>query len=94
MDEDEDDEVADEDKTPFIIVTGSLGAGKSTLINYMLAQQEQRSCVLINEYGERLAHDTVMDRALNVTPAKMACVQVRLTSMSGWPRSSRVRRRW
>jgi ABC-type uncharacterized transport system ATPase component len=89
VDEDEDDEVADEDKTPFIIVTGSLGAGKSTLINYMLAQQEQRSCVLINEYGERLAHDTVMDRALNVTR-----VQVRLTSMSGWPRSSRVRRRW
>lgn len=43
----------DSGKTPFIIVTGFLGAGKTTLINYILNEQrEKRICVIENEFGE------------------------------------------
>ncbi|KAJ8600716.1 hypothetical protein CTAYLR_003926 [Chrysophaeum taylorii] len=46
-------EVPDSEKTPFTIVTGFLGAGKTTLINYILTEQrEKRICVIENEYGE------------------------------------------
>lgn len=42
-----------EEKTPFTIVTGFLGAGKTTLINYILTEQRsKRICVIENEYGE------------------------------------------
>jgi len=45
--------VPDAKKTPFTIVTGFLGAGKTTLINYILTQQrEKRICVIENEFGE------------------------------------------
>jgi len=40
-------------KTPFTIVTGFLGAGKTTLINYILTEQrDKRICVIENEFGE------------------------------------------
>ena len=43
----------EEEKTPFTIVTGFLGAGKTTLINYILTEQrEKRICVIENEFGE------------------------------------------
>ena len=43
----------DEAKTPFTIITGFLGAGKTTLINYMLTEQrDKRICVIENEFGE------------------------------------------
>ena len=43
----------DETKTPFTIITGFLGAGKTTLINYILTEQrDKRICVIENEFGE------------------------------------------
>ena len=43
----------DDKKTPFTIITGFLGAGKTTLINYILTEQrEKRICVIENEFGE------------------------------------------
>ena len=40
-------------KTPFTVITGFLGAGKTTLINYILTEQSQkRICVIENEFGE------------------------------------------
>eukprot|EP00632_Arachnochrysis_sp_CCMP2950_P006453 CAMPEP_0185703796 /NCGR_PEP_ID=MMETSP1164-20130828/15449_1 /TAXON_ID=1104430 /ORGANISM="Chrysoreinhardia sp, Strain CCMP2950" /LENGTH=384 /DNA_ID=CAMNT_0028371107 /DNA_START=10 /DNA_END=1164 /DNA_ORIENTATION=- len=47
------DEASSSPKTPFTIITGFLGAGKTTLINYILTEQrEKRICVIENEYGE------------------------------------------
>ena len=39
--------------TPITVITGFLGAGKTTLVNYILKEQNQwKICVLENEYGE------------------------------------------
>jgi hypothetical protein len=39
--------------TPITVVTGFLGAGKTTLVNYILREQRQwKICVLENEFGE------------------------------------------
>eukprot|EP00904_Undaria_pinnatifida_P001632 jgi/Undpi1/1146/HiC_scaffold_10.g04608.m1 len=56
-DEDEDSpeeepELLDEEKTPVTVVTGFLGAGKTTLVNYILKEQrEMKIAVIENEYG-------------------------------------------
>jgi len=46
-------EVADADKIPVTIITGFLGAGKTTLVNYILTSKEHgmRICVIENEFG-------------------------------------------
>jgi len=42
-----------EKATPVTVVTGFLGAGKTTLVNYILNKQtSRRICVIENEYGE------------------------------------------
>jgi G3E family GTPase len=42
-----------EGKTPITVVTGFLGAGKTTLVNYILKEQnEWKIAVLENEFGE------------------------------------------
>ena len=44
--------MADDDKTPVTVITGFLGAGKTTLINYILTQRHGRKiCVIENEFG-------------------------------------------
>ena len=41
------------DLTPITVVTGFLGAGKTTLVNYILKEQnEWKIAVLENEFGE------------------------------------------
>lgn len=41
------------DLTPITVVTGFLGAGKTTLVNYILKEQNQwKIAVLENEFGE------------------------------------------
>ena len=44
---------ADDKLTPITVITGFLGAGKTTLVNYILKEQNQwKICVLENEFGE------------------------------------------
>lgn len=44
---------ASSDLTPITVVTGFLGAGKTTLVNYILKEQNQwKIAVLENEFGE------------------------------------------
>jgi G3E family GTPase len=39
--------------TPITVITGFLGAGKTTLVNYILREQRQwKIAVLENEFGE------------------------------------------
>lgn len=46
-------EISEKDKTPVTIVTGFLGSGKTTLVNYILKEQTQwKICVIENEFGE------------------------------------------
>jgi G3E family GTPase len=41
------------DLTPITVITGFLGAGKTTFVNYILKEQnEWKICVLENEFGE------------------------------------------
>lgn len=51
--EEEFNEVPDSEKTPVTIVTGFLGSGKTTLVNYILKEQNDwKICVVENEFGE------------------------------------------
>jgi len=46
------EELPECDKLPITIVTGFLGAGKTTLVNYILNEQrEKKICVIENEFG-------------------------------------------
>lgn len=48
-----DGEIPESDKTPVTIITGFLGSGKTTLVNYILKEQNQwKICVVENEFGE------------------------------------------
>lgn len=41
------------DLTPITVITGFLGAGKTTFVNYILKEQNDwKICVLENEFGE------------------------------------------
>ena len=41
------------DLTPITVITGFLGAGKTTFVNYILKEQQKwKICVLENEFGE------------------------------------------
>ena len=41
------------DLTPISVITGFLGAGKTTLVNFILKEQRKwKICVLENEFGE------------------------------------------
>lgn len=46
-------EIPESEKTPVTLVTGFLGSGKTTLINYILKEQtDWKICVVENEFGE------------------------------------------
>src|SRR5436190_21525481 len=64
------------DKVPFTILTGWLGAGKTTALNRMLAAQHgRRIAVLVNELG-RIAIDTrlIVGRGGDVLELAGGCV--------------------
>jgi G3E family GTPase len=43
----------EKDLTPITVITGFLGAGKTTFVNYILKEQNKwKICVLENEFGE------------------------------------------
>ena len=46
-------EIPESEKTPVTLVTGFLGSGKTTLVNYILKEQTSwKICVVENEFGE------------------------------------------
>jgi G3E family GTPase len=48
-----DGDKSDKKLTPITVITGFLGAGKTTFVNYILKEQnEWKICVLENEFGE------------------------------------------
>ena len=65
-DSDEDfQEVPDSDKTPVTIVTGFLGSGKTTLVNYILKEQHGwKICVVENEFGEVSIDDDLVNESI------------------------------
>lgn len=55
-----------DDLTPITVITGFLGAGKTTLVNYILKEQnEWRICVLENEFGEVAIDDGLVAESLD-----------------------------
>lgn len=55
----------EEHKTPVTIVTGFLGSGKTTLVNYILREQnEWKICVVENEFGEVAIDDGLVGENL------------------------------
>ena len=54
------------DLTPITVITGFLGAGKTTFVNYILKEQNQwKICVLENEFGEVSIDDGLGTFVLN-----------------------------
>lgn len=54
------------DQTPITVVTGFLGAGKTTLVNYILKEQNQwKIAVLENEFGEVSIDDGLVAESLD-----------------------------
>jgi G3E family GTPase len=59
---DEDVVPTDADKTPVTIITGFLGSGKTTLVNYILKEQtDWKICVIENEFGEVSIDDSLVE---------------------------------
>ncbi len=56
MSDDDDDvvpELVESKKVPVTIITGQLGSGKTTFLNYVLHEQnEKKIAVILNEFGE------------------------------------------
>ncbi len=53
-------------RTPVTLITGFLGAGKSTLINRILAQfTERRFGIVVNEFGEVQLESAVIDAGID-----------------------------
>src|SRR3546814_8430789 len=56
---------SDSEKTPITIVTGFLGAGKTTLVNYVLREQrEWKIAVIENEFGQVSIDDDLVGENL------------------------------
>ena len=66
MSSDDCEEVSEKDKTPVTIVTGFLGSGKTTLVNYILKEQvDWKICVVENEFGEVSIDDGLIHENLS-----------------------------
>ena len=65
--EDEFEEVQDKDKLPVTVITGFLGAGKTTLINHILTEKHGvRVCVIENEFGSVDIDTSLVKENMNV----------------------------
>jgi len=54
------------DLTNITVITGFLGAGKTTLVNYILKEQnEWKICVLENEFGEVAIDDGLVAESMD-----------------------------
>jgi G3E family GTPase len=61
-DKEEEYDITDADKTPVTIITGFLGSGKTTLVNYILKEQTSwKICVIENEFGEVSIDDSLVE---------------------------------
>jgi len=61
-DDEEYGEIPESEKTPVTIITGFLGAGKTTLVNYILKEQNSwKICVVENEFGEVAIDDALVE---------------------------------
>ena len=58
--------VTEESKTPVTVITGFLGSGKTTLVNYILKEQTKwKICVVENEFGEVQIDGDLVEENLN-----------------------------
>jgi len=63
----DDEDVADADKLPVTVVTGFLGAGKTTFVNHILTSGHgKRVCVIENEFGSVDIDTTLVKENMNV----------------------------
>eukprot|EP00980_Cylindrotheca_fusiformis_P017715 scaffold5564_cov66-Cylindrotheca_fusiformis.AAC.1 len=54
------------DLTPITVITGFLGSGKTTFVNYILKEQKEwKICVLENEFGEVSIDDGLVAESLD-----------------------------
>jgi G3E family GTPase len=61
-------EVPESEKTPVTIVTGFLGSGKTTLVNYILKEQNTwKICIVENEFGEVSIDDELVGSNMKST---------------------------
>jgi G3E family GTPase len=68
MEEDDEEfhEIPENEKSPVTIVTGFLGSGKTTLVNYILKEQrDKKICVVENEFGEVSIDDALVEENLS-----------------------------
>jgi len=62
----DEDDTTNADLTPITVVTGFLGAGKTTLVNYILKEQRQwKIAVLENEFGEVAIDDGLVAESMD-----------------------------
>jgi G3E family GTPase len=61
--------------TPITVITGFLGAGKTTFVNYILKEQnEWKICVLENEFGEVSIDDGLGKLPISLLHAHNYCI--------------------
>jgi len=67
-------------KTPVIIITGYLGAGKTTFLRRIIEKVKKRIAIIMNEFGE-IAIDTevIKGKAVNMVELTGGCVCCSLT---------------
>lgn len=66
--------------TPITVITGFLGAGKTTFVNYILKEQKEwKICVLENEFGEVSIDDGLgTSFVFRLFPHSFCCVTMEL----------------